>query len=55
MMRPKQNDINSTCFAVFASHYFKPTKVENDDHPDCATSDTTTKNSLALALPKKTH
>ena len=53
MMRPKQNDIKNIYFAVFASYYFKPTKVENDNQPDCLDSDITIIDYFGLALPKK--
>ena len=53
MMRPKQNDVKNICFAVFASCYFKPTKVENDYQPDYLSSDITIIDYLGLALTKK--
>ena len=30
VMRPNLHDLKNICLAVFASHYFKPAKVEND-------------------------
>ena len=39
-------------FAVFGFYYFKPTKAENDDQPDCGISDTAIVDSLALAYQK---
>ena len=52
-MRPNQDDPRNICLAVFASHYLKPAKVENDYRSDFLTHNASMIDSLGLTLHKK--